>query len=384
MNEQEIQDAKRTRQRLLEQVEEMDYAERRYLQNAVLLDDPHTDGIECETGERRETSLEESEVDFRLWEDQFGPSRGLDLGPLSAALRDPFSLWRPWSGKGSTILTHDIVCLHTMVGTLAGSWSWASGAGRAYWHYGVNAQGTIWQCHDLKYRSAANLNGNWHVIPIETSDIDEGVFSSTWQNPLWTTAQVNAIVKLVAWLCIAFDIPPVLVPDTCRGRRGIAYHRQGIEPGLKSGCEKWSNANGKTCPANRVQQIPGIVARVRAIVLGGGTEGGFLDMLTEAQQDQIFKEICGNPETSRLGEVVVKVRQIADGGFFAYRDNTPDHVYWIFSDKSGRLKMLRENDSMRDWLAFTAGYRPVDMNRTVMDGIPVVGESAASKAAGSS
>lgn len=183
-------------------------------------------------------------------------------------IRDPFSVWRPFSGKSKVPLKQDIVCVHTMVGTLAGSWDWANRPGTPYWHYGVNGVGTAWQCHDLAFRSAANLNGNHRVIPIETSDMKEGVFPNTWTNPPWTDAQVAMLIKLIAWLCIRFNIPPVLIPDTKPGRRGLAYHRQGIAPQLVPGGEIWSKAAGKSCPAARVQQfINVVIPGVRKIVL---------------------------------------------------------------------------------------------------------------------
>lgn len=190
------------------------------------------------------------------------------------AIIAPMAQWRPFSGKSSIPLTHDIVCLHTMVGSLAGSWSWASGAGRSYWHFGIGGRGECWQCQELEYRSAANLNGNWHVIPIETADTGEGIFPVPWGNPPWTNAQINRIVELVAWLCARFNIPPVLIPDTKPGRRGIAYHRQGIDGNYPDrrvpGGELWSNADGKICPADpRIHQLKTIVIpRVQSLLKG--------------------------------------------------------------------------------------------------------------------
>lgn len=190
------------------------------------------------------------------------------------AIIAPMAEWHPFSGKGSTPLTHDIICLHTMVGTLAGSWSWANAAGRAYWHFGIGGRGECWQCHPLEYRSAANLYGNWHVIPIETSDMGEGLFPVPWGNPPWTQAQLNRIIQLVAWLCARFNIPPNLIPDTLPGRRGIAYHRQGIDgnysDGRVPGGELWSKADGKVCPADpRINQLKTIVIPgVRALLNG--------------------------------------------------------------------------------------------------------------------
>jgi hypothetical protein len=181
------------------------------------------------------------------------------------------ALWRPFSGKGTTLLTHDIVCVHTMVGSLAGSWNYANGAGRAYWHFGTSGLGECWQCQDLRFRSAANLNGNHRVIPIENADMGPGF--GPWNGqcghvPAFTHAQVLKLIDLIEWLCRRYNIPPVLIPDTKPGRRGIAYHRQGVNPWRCATCELWSTATGKCCPDGaRIDQlvniiIPAVAARI--------------------------------------------------------------------------------------------------------------------------
>jgi hypothetical protein len=157
-----------------------------------------------------------------------------------------------------------------MVGTLAGSWSWSNRPGGSYWHFGLGCTGALWQCQDLRYRSAANLEGNWRVIPIETEDAPGGnVCFPRWSGhcgdvPSWTEAQIAKLVDLIEWLCRRYNIPAVLIPDTAAGRRGIAYHRQGIDPWRCSTCETWSNP-GKCCPDwRRIGQIPRIVQLVQA------------------------------------------------------------------------------------------------------------------------
>src|SRR5690606_20246448 len=150
-------------------------------------------------------------------------------------------------------LRHDVVCVHTMVGTLEGSWNWANQRGNSYWHFGLGGDGRLWQCQDLRYRSAANLDGNGYVIPIETEDMNKAFFAP-WGGsnvPAWTDAQVDRLVELIAWLCDRYDIPPVLVPDSKPGRRGLAYHRQGIDPWRVPGGDRWSSATGKVCPGDR-------------------------------------------------------------------------------------------------------------------------------------
>jgi hypothetical protein len=185
------------------------------------------------------------------------------------------ALWKPFDDKGTTLLRHDIVCAHTMVGSLDGSFAWANGDGRAYWHFGMAGSGETWQCHDLRYRSAANLDGNPYVIPIETADM--GSPFAAWSGqcgdvPAWTGAQVTRLIALIAWLCVRYAIPPVIIPDTKPGRRGLAYHRQGVpnSPEWETGNLRWSSSVGKCCPDwRRIEQFKTkIVPGVRALVLG--------------------------------------------------------------------------------------------------------------------
>ena len=204
------------------------------------------------------------------------------------ALIAPMAEWHPLTRPMSTTpLTHDVICLHTMVGTLEGSWSWSNRPGGTYWHFGIGGDGETWQCQDLRYRSAANLNGNWHVIPIETEDTNRGVFPTPWADPLWTEAQLDAIARLTAWLCVRFNIPPVLIPDTLPGRRGIGFHQQGIDPVRVPGGEKWSNAVGKTCPARRRSQVQEVIRRVQAII---NPEDGDLP-LNAADKQWIYQSV---------------------------------------------------------------------------------------------
>jgi hypothetical protein len=208
------------------------------------------------------------------------------------------ALWKPFTdSKGTTALTHDIICVHTMVGSLAGSWNWANGDGRSYWHFGTSGTGECWQCHDLRYRSAANLNGNWRVIPIENADMGPGF--GAWSGncgdvPSFTAAQVDKLVDLIEWLCRRYNIPPALIPDTRAGRRGIAYHRQGIDPWRCDACEKWSSSAGKCCPDwRRINQLTGtIIPRVKAR-LSAPTKDWF-DMATEAQLKAIVDKAVAN------------------------------------------------------------------------------------------
>jgi hypothetical protein len=186
---------------------------------------------------------------------------------------------------------YDIICLHTMVGSLVSTYNYFKQEGYTgpESHFGVGGiwgadaapgnDGVVWQFQDLDYQADANLDGNWHVISIETADNAPSQEADILE---WTPKQCESIAQLIAWLCKKYNIPATLIPDTKPGRRGIGYHRQGCEhsdglgshPGwLVSGGERWSSAIGKGCPATRriAQVTSTIIPRVQAILSGTPT-----------------------------------------------------------------------------------------------------------------
>lgn len=194
--------------------------------------------------------------------------------------------YRPLAAKQSQpeMDRHDIVCLHTMVGSLAGTDRYfkANGWGGTESHFGVGGiwgedlDGVIYQWQDTQFTADANYQGNHRVISIETAD---NAPSRPSEIKPWTPKQIDSIVAITVWACRLYDIPAVLVPDSKPGRRGIAYHRQGCQhsqgvgavPGfLVAGGERWTTSLGKECPgAARIKQVPGIVARVEAELKAG-------------------------------------------------------------------------------------------------------------------
>jgi hypothetical protein len=174
---------------------------------------------------------------------------------------------------------HDIICLHTMAGSMASTKATfePDGFGGVESHFGIGPRGECIQWQVLSHTADANLDGNHHVISIETAD--KGTPFPEWSGsnvPGWTKAQLDTIVDLVGWLSIQFSIPPELIPDTIPGHRGIAYHRQGIEgdfatkDGLVPGGERWSDDRGKVCPGNRrIRQLKDtVIPRVQELVAG--------------------------------------------------------------------------------------------------------------------
>lgn len=178
--------------------------------------------------------------------------------------------YRPLGSQTEPKMTaHDIICLHTMVGYLTSTDAMfkQNGYSGTESHFGIggiwgsdrdkNLDGVVYQWQDLEYTADANLDGNWHVVSIETAD---NAPKAAKDLAAWTPKQCAAIIKLVASLCKKYNIPAVLIADTKRGRRGIAYHRQGCDPWRVDGGELWSNAFGKECPGTaRIKQISEVI-----------------------------------------------------------------------------------------------------------------------------
>ena len=160
------------------------------------------------------------------------------------------------------------VCLHTMVGSLAGTDSMfqKDGTVGTESHFGVGEDGEIYQWVDTKYTADANYLGSGHVISIETADYGGsfGRWNTAGDNvPYWNAAQIVSIVEIIVWACKTHDIP-IQQMKTVRDR-GIGYHAMGV-PGnelphsLKGTRYQWSKYAGKVCPGKkRISQIPEIV-----------------------------------------------------------------------------------------------------------------------------
>lgn len=192
--------------------------------------------------------------------------------------RVPGTEWRPLAGDWASqprMAAHNIICIHTMVGTLDGTDGYfRSGNGVGYGgseaHVGIGPTGRAYQWQDDAFQADANLDGNPEVLSIENAD--RGAPFPAWSGsdvPAFTEQQIEANAQICAYWCRTYAIPPSLIPDTLPGRRGIAVHRQGVPGmGLVPGGVQWSSSFGKVCPGDRrTQQVSTrIIPRVREIL----------------------------------------------------------------------------------------------------------------------
>lgn len=227
-------------------------------------------------------------------------------------------------GNSTLGCSPNIVCLHTIVG-----YAPASAA-----HFSTNAIGKIWQHRDTARQSAANYQGNSHIIAIENED--RGPAFGNWDIndghdvPGFTAAQIESIAQICAWANKTHGIPLVQCPDSKPGSRGIAYHRQGISspnnyagyayPGRVAGGEIWSTASGKVCPGDRrISQIPKIIERARQIVGGEDLDATQNKLLEELHQTVISGsyESFHNGQSAKLNKDLRTVITEITGGLQA-------------------------------------------------------------------
>lgn len=187
-----------------------------------------------------------------------------------------YGIWRPLASNWSAqlrIQKHDLIILHTMVGSLWGTDAYfrQNGYGGNEAHFGVGHDGELLQWQDTDWQTDANGAANRRAISIETADIGQGF--PRWNTrdgnavPAWTSAQVDKLIDLIVWICQTHNIPCVGVLDSKPERRGVAYHRLGVPGYVVPGGELWSSARGKSCPGPaRIKQIPNIIARAANIL----------------------------------------------------------------------------------------------------------------------
>ena len=241
--------------------------------------------------------------------------------------RMPGAQWRPLAGDWASqprMRKYDILCFHTMVGSLWGTDQYfRSGNGAGYGgteaHFGLGGDGTLVQWQDTAFQADANYNGNPDVLSVENADM--GPEFAPWNIndasavPAFTPAQIERGARIAAWANREHGIPLVLIPDTLPGRRGIAYHRQGVPGYVVSGGVVWSTAFKKACPApRRIAQMPLIVARAQQIA-NGTTEDDMYDEAARAELVTLMQETLANARTTNaaVNDINIAVRDPQTG-----------------------------------------------------------------------
>ena len=275
------------------------------------------------------------------------------------------------------------VCLHTMVGSLAGTDSMfqKDGTVGTESHFGVGEHGEIYQWVDTKYTADANYLGSGHVISIETADYGGsfGRWNTSGDNvPYWNAKQIASIVKIIVWACNTHDIPIRMMANS--RDRGIGYHAMGVPgnelPNKYKGTKyQWSKYAGKVCPGKkRISQVPEIIKLAK----GGKnteTEGDWFDMATEKDLRKIIREEIdkklGSPARQDLANIIKDHAPKAD--FAAFQANPKDpkriNIAEIGRTAQRNEKILREVRGLVRGIATKTGMTANEIGDVVREAL---------------
>src|SRR5690606_31637608 len=93
-------------------------------------------------------------------------------------------------------------------------------------HFYVDKNGNVLQYMDTTVMAHCQLDGNEYGVSIETWDGAGSVWDGNNVNkiPAWNHKQVEALTKLIAWICKTHNIPARKCPAW--NGKGIGYHAQ--------------------------------------------------------------------------------------------------------------------------------------------------------------
>lgn len=165
----------------------------------------------------------------------------------------PVAKWEPLPANSKQAhLTPRVVIIHRAVDAVGKTdlFGWFVQSGLES-HFFVQLDGTVLQYMDTNVVAEANYRANSFAVSIETED-DGGAIP-------FTGAQVEAIVRLVDWLCTTHAIPRRQA-DRWDGS-GIGWHSMwGINTKARPGLNPWTSALGKDCPsAPRIAQTRNVI-----------------------------------------------------------------------------------------------------------------------------
>ncbi len=209
-------------------------------------------------------------------------------------------------------------------------------------HFTTDSTGAARQHRDTSRQSAANLDGNSRWLAIENED--HGPAYGAWnvqdghQVPAFTVQQCESLAHLLLWIYRTHGVPLELVPDTLPGRRGIAYHRQGIDGDYSSyayggrvpGGVRFSSSIGKVCPGDRrIGQLINVIIP-RARVLGG----------LQQEDDMAFTDTS----QQQLSDIQLRVASMHAGQFLPWPGvpGAPGgNLFWFQEQASAALVSVK-------------------------------------------
>lgn len=223
----------------------------------------------------------------------------------------PSAAWMPISNNvGGSRLTTRAVVLHVAASEAQSLYGWFNNpAALASSHFYVTYTGHVEQYVDTGSIAWTQRAGNSSCIGIETQGLGTGG---------WTSQQMAALGKLLAWLGHLYDLPMVDMRNSNPSSVGIGLHRYGCDPWRVPTGEVWG-PQGKICPGDgRIAQFPGLLASAQAMTEVNrqwrtddmaiiyratgertpygilGANGGWVELATKAEYDNFRR--AGVPE----------------------------------------------------------------------------------------
>lgn len=194
---------------------------------------------------------------------------------------------------------HRGVVLHIASGFYAGTISWQSaghGADSTSSHFIVARDGRCAQMVDTADASWAQKSGNstWLSVELEGFAPEDPLHAS---HPGWETAtsqQIDVCARILLKAHQVYGVPLQLA--TSPSGMGLGHHSMGAESGVD-----WGHS---MCPGVAIKaQKPAILARAVQLASGITVQGGFLPMLSDEQQNDIWVWLASmmDPNTPATG-----------------------------------------------------------------------------------
>src|SRR4051794_18347581 len=125
--------------------------------------------------------------------------------------------------SGEKLAVYNRINLHVQAGT-GSLYGYFNASSRPNSHFWVSYTGVVEQYVDTTFQARADYQGNDATVSIET----EGGTGPHADTDPWKSAQVDAMVALVAWIMETHEIPKKLAENSyldSESSRGLSWHR---------------------------------------------------------------------------------------------------------------------------------------------------------------
>lgn len=226
----------------------------------------------------------------------------------------PFAIKRPLSENHTQgRIKPRAVVLHTAVSSADSLYNFFQYNSDLESHFYVSEEGRIEQYMDTEIMADANKNANSFAVSIETED-------GAKIRP-WTPVQLDALVRLVTWICDTHGIPKRQIP-TAYGS-GIGWHVQFGAPG------PWTPV-AKSCPGQpRIDQTRNEL--IPRVARGGG--GGAAPAAPKS------------PKRNRSRYMRMSLPAGKHAAYFADIPEDATHVCVAFPRGTGKVRLIFHGDA---------------------------------------